>query len=282
MSLAAWLYEQCRALNVEFYFEKSVSDVDFEAGSILSGIQIRNASGDPNSVAGIPCKNLVLAAGPFTTGIFGKLFKNTPLELENHVQGSDWFHIKTSAIGSRAGAAFRFPRAAEFENRMNNEIYMITNPSDKTITISGTTTHIKNTDMNAERAQEPSRGKTSELKLVAAKHLNEAEIDLKKDNIVHRGRSELSVANGMRPIIDRVPASSIGLACKDEKEDCQPCGVWLCYGFGKFGTMLAPGAAKILVSKMFGGRSDSMVADDDFRLPRHQKPQVEGKGKAKV
>lgn len=271
-------------LNVEFHFETSISSVDFDADSVLAGVQLRNAFGDSNAVVNKPCRNLVLAAGPYTTGVFNSLFKETPLELENHVQGSDWFEVRTGAPGSGGSAAFRFPHAAESEDRLDNEIYMFTNSSKNGLIIAGTTTHIiRNKHLNSSLVHSPGRGKTSELKLVAAKYLNPAEVDTEqKDNIVHRGRSELSVANGMRPIIDRVPASGIGLACKDGKKDVQPCGVWLCYGFGKFGTMLAPGAASILVSRMFARWSVSMEAEEDFLLPRYLEPQARGKGKAKA
>ena len=270
-------------MDVRFCFEKSIFDVDFDTGSKLSSVQIRNASDDSNSAEGIPCRNLVLAAGPFTTRIFSKLFMNTPLELENHVQASNWFQVKTAAMMSGASAAFRFPHAAESEGRIDNEIYMITDPSDNSIAVSGIATHVRHIALSKDLAEESKHGKTSELKVVAAKVLKANETDVEtKSNIIRRGCSELSVANGMRPIIDGVPASGIERAFNDEEDDSRPCGVWLCYGFGKFGTMLAPGAAKILVEKMFGKMSDLMAVHDDFRLPPYQKPQTKGKGKAKA
>ena len=167
--------------------------------------------------------------------------------------------------------ALRIPNAAENEKKLENEILIVPNVSDDVLAVSGTVSHTINEDLNFELAQRPARGKTGELRGVAAKYLDPDRVEVKeKSNIVDRGRSELSVANGMRPVIYRVPAWGVSG------------GVWLCYGFGKHGTMVAPGAAKILVSKMLGKRSDAVSADDSYRRPGPVEPQAKGKGRAKA
>lgn len=284
-ALAIWLYEQCELLGVEFCFNSSVTKVDLTLDSQVSGVHVRNTYDDVESGPGIPCSNLVLAAGPFTSGIFNGLFPNTPVKLENHVQSSDWFHVQTTAVDLQSATALSIPDAATSEERLDNEIVMIANATNNTIAISGTTTHIRHKDLDSSLAIEPSHGKISELKAVAANYLDAAHVDMGvKKNIVRRGRSELSIANDMRPIIKNVSTFGIGIGDGDAAEDRKASGVWLCYGFGKYGTMLAPGAAYLLVSKMFDGDSLSMGEDDDSRLLEdgHPRDEVKGKGKGKA
>jgi glycine/D-amino acid oxidase-like deaminating enzyme len=189
-----------------------------------------------------------------------------------------------TAVGMEENeTALRIPNAAENEKKLENEILMVPNVSDDVLAVSGTITRIINEDLDFELAQKPGRGKTGELRGVAARYLAADRVHVKeKSNIVDRGRSELSVANGMRPIIDRVPASGVFKHASDDLlAGGVSGGVWLCYGFGKYGTMVASGAAKILVSKMFGKRSETVSAGDSFHLPGYVQSQAKGKGKGK-
>ena len=55
----------------------------------LSNVLIRGKDHEDSPGELLVCHNLVLSAGPFTTGIFSELFKHSPIELSNFHQGSD-------------------------------------------------------------------------------------------------------------------------------------------------------------------------------------------------
>ena len=132
-----------------------------------------------------------------------------------------------------------------------------------------------------KHADELSRGKIRELNTVASKYLSKKRLLVNnKVSIVGRGRSELSVANDGNPIIDKVSTSGLWISPGSSAADEHPCGVWLCYGFGRYGTMLAPGAARMLVSKMFGKGPN--VDDSNFLLTQYVKTNDMGKGKGKA
>ena len=178
--------------------------------------------------------------------------------------------------------ALGFPDAAESERLLEHEIRMVPNVSQNVLVVSGTTAQLESTDLTSSLARESGRSHTRELRGIAATYLDAARVDVKdKSNIVESGRSELSVAHGMRPVIDRVLASSIRKDATVLHPGGVSSGVWLCYGFGKHGTMVAPGAAKILVSKMFSKQSEAVSVDDRFGIPVYVNPQGLGKGKAK-
>ena len=244
----------------------------------LTSVAIEHASDETPSTA-IECTSLILCAGPFTTGILHHLLPSVLPDLENHVQGSDWFHVKMDGAGNIDDGAIRFPNAAQGEERLQGEVVVRPQVQEKVLAISGLTSNIRNKDLQPGLVKTPGRGKTSELKDVAAKLLNPAHVDLdSKLDIVDRGRSELSVANGLRPIIDMVPVSAIESSKASTMNGGRGSGIWLCYGFGQHGTMLAPGAAKLLVSKMLGRVSE----DDNFRVPAAPKPRPKGKGKQRA
>ena len=181
---------------------------------------------------------------------------------------------------------------AESEERLGDEICVVVDSEKNTIAISGTAAHIRDKSLSISLVKDPSHGKVSELQKIAANCLNTTSVNvLEKITAGRRHRWELSVANGMRPIIDGVPGSRAGLSNTDAAVEMQvPHGVWLCYGFGNYGTVLAPGVAKILVARM-GSNDEDVSADvDAFRLPDQQPSEdadmmqvkAKGKGKAKV
>lgn len=268
-------------LGVKFHFGHLVTNVKFSKEHNVSNVQIRDIN-DEESTTDVHCNNLVLAAGAFTTGIFNKLFATAPLELENNMRSAHWFRVKATPDFVDRNAAYRFPHAAESVDRLENEVYIVTDANDSTIVVSNIATSVASKHLNTSLVLDPSHGKISELKNVAARCIENKVADvLSKSNITTRGRSEISVANDMRPIIDTVTCSGIGLAGMDDLEGQQSCGLWLCYGFGKHGTMLAPGAARMTVSRIFGNREGMFADIDAFRLPTQLQLQTDSEGKGK-
>ena len=273
---------QCQKLGVHFRFNSHLVGTEVDEDSLLEDVYIQSADKlGPEAIKGNN-QNLILAAGPFTTGIFNSLFNAHRVELKNHVQSTHWFHTTMNDIAEKDDIGLRLPQAAESEALLENEITVLPLLEESALAVSATTKGSANKELNRNAALTPREGKTSALRAVAAKYMNDNRLDVgDKKQTLKKGRSELSVANDGNPIIDRVPPSALGIVCNDDLEDQQPFGVWLCYGFGRFGTMLAPGAARMLVSKMFRG-SAGQDDDDMFSLPAYIKPEAAGKGKGKA
>lgn len=285
-ALALWLHHECRRLDVNFRFGHFVSNVTTDEDGSVSEVQLENANVEDAPPVHMKCSNLILAAGPFTTGIFNALFPHTTLELDNHIQSSNWFHIDASTIPKTERTALRFPDAAEGDEKLTGEIRMAPNAKGDTIAISGTSSRIRNKDFKFEDdlAREIKPSKTRELRAIASNYLAEDLTPIEKNDMIRDGRSELSVASGGGHFIDGLSVSDIGLSFEDEAEDLRQCGVWLCYGFGMHGTMLAPGAARLLVNKILGQDTSSDVErdDDSSSLSESTSPPYKGKGKARA
>lgn len=282
MALGVWLLNECKSLKVNLRFNHYVSDVG-TSDSGLSNVRLETMGSPGGSAEIIRCHNLILAAGPFTTGIFNDIFKGHSLKLENHVQGAHWYHVGLDRRGGEYDVGLRIPQAAKAEPRLEDEIRVVSRGGNMALEVSATAKGAVDKDLDRSAALTPRKGKTTELKSISAKYVNQTSLDVDKDGhvaILSKGRSELSVANGGRPIIDRVPASDLNMGSKDGTANGRLCDVWLCYGFGRYGTMLAPGAARMLVAKMFG---TSYGADDNaFSLPENVTHKSGGKGKGKA
>ena len=235
--------------------------------------------------ADIKCRNLVLAAGPFTTWIFDDLFTTQQLGLDNYVQRGHWLHVRSKTFLSNEEIALRFPNAADTIPRFEKEITMVPRIGDKEIAVSAMEEQVIRRSLDANHACTDKLGKSSKLVPVLAKYVDRDVVSIDEERILHRGCSVISTANDQNPIIDKVPTSGLGRNCSEE-EDRNPCGVWLCYGFGRHGTMLAPGAACMLVSMIVKGRREANCFD--FTVPVYAKPKQDGleggkgKGKAKI
>ena len=77
------------------------------------------------------------------------------------------------------------------------------------------------------------------------------------------GSSLISSSSNGLPVIDTVPTSLL-LNPTSSEALRQESGLWLCFGFGMYGTTLAPGAARALCRRMFG--ESSGMDDGNFNL----------------
>ena len=278
-ALACWLYEQCRTLGVTFVLNRTVYAVGLATDLSLTHV-LTEASDTNDARSKLECCNLVVAAGAYTTGIFTQVFPESTLVLENHIQKAHWIHADHESVSDESSAAVRIPDAAASTERLGDEVVMALQPPSKILTISAISSSPVSRDLTSSNALDPGRGKVSDLRLVAAKYLNSEVFDIvDKNKYDWKGRSELSTGNSHNPIIDRVKPSGLGYVCTDE-EDMHPRGVWLCYGFGRYGTTLAPGAARMLVSRMIHGCHG--MDNYDFSLPEYTKPKLNGKGKGRA
>ncbi|KAK5167028.1 uncharacterized protein LTR77_007757 [Saxophila tyrrhenica] len=279
--LASWLLAECQNLDVSFRFNHTIANTSFDDYSKLTGIHLQDYSKE-GSFEALSCSNLILAAGPFTTYIFDQLFANQVVSIDNNIRAAHWFTISATIESAIDDVALRLPKAAATERKLQDQITMVARPTANTVKVTGFGAAVSKVRLPPEQALQARAAKTNELRALTAPYLNREGLNLKdKKQVQAAGRSELSTADGDAPIIDRVPASALGISTSNGADGYSN-GVWLCYGFGRHGTLLAPGAARVLASKMFGGGEEM----DGFGLPAYEVPEAQvhskGKGKAKA
>ena len=248
--------------------------------SDITGVGIQNAKTGGRET--LNCTNLVLTAGPFTTTAFRSLYGDGPLELENHVKYCDWFHAPVVTASSKDWSALIVKGIAADSESLEDRIAMVPKLSSNMIEISAVSKSTTNIDMELSDALQPTNGRTRELRRIAAQFLEIEDLDVTdKRQARTQGRSLISTANKDCPIMDKVPASGLGMT-SSESQDARPTGVWLCYGFGHYGTTLAPGVARVFGRKIFGEAPG--IGDYDFCIPEFVKPMatVDSKGKGKA
>ena len=249
--------------------------------STLSSVRINGTHHQDSPGEIINCQNLILTAGAFTTGIFEKLFKDNVLKPENHEQSAHWFHIALDDVHPEDDVGLRFPQGVKAEARYQSEVRVALRTEDNVLAVSAMDKETVNADLDRTVAISPRRSKTSELRNISTQLLSGQRVDPTDGKQLRRkGRSELSVGNGGNPVIDKVSTLDLAVSSDEEGEDDSPCGIWLCYGFGRHGTLLAPGAAQTLVSKIFGRAAEQ--DDRESLFSKDIKPNAIGKGKGKA
>lgn len=276
--MASWLYRECTRYGVKFIFGHQVTGYEMSTHLFLTHIYIAKAN-DRTARKKLACNNLILAAGPFTTGIYNSLFKNSAVKLENNVQGVHGFKAVLDKKEDSEKMVIRLHDAAKDNERLENEVRMARFPLVPFLAVSAVSKTTSTRDFTPDDALSPSVGKSSDLRTIAANYLNHDGMDVAdKKKHGQKFRFEICTANGNNPIIDKVPASALGFVVFGDEDLC-PFGVWLCYGFGQHGTTLAPGAARLLVSRIFYGEEGD--SNYDFSLPMYEKPEPDYEGNGK-
>lgn len=276
-NLATWLYKECQDLGVRFEFNRTVTNPQFSEDSRLHQLEIISPHQREGLTIEKQCTNLVIAAGPFTTGCLARLFDNIAPVVENHIQAAHWMRIThpTDSV-EEADIAIRLPEAAQSKDKWRNEIVVLGSVTNRSLAISGYSAEISNEDSTIDEARNTKSCKATRLRSFAMPYL-EVNQGLGPKRIEAEG-AEVSTGYDEAPVIDRVPPSSLGLPIKDDAEDMHPYGIWVCYGFGRHGTFLAPGAAKMLVERMIGGGA----GQEEFRLPLRETYLARDEAKAKA
>lgn len=197
------------------------------------------------------------------------------MELDNDVQRVHRLNVLLKDVAEEDHTVVRLPTAAKDTKRFEDEVKMSLMPGIKSVTVSAISSKTRPLNLFTKLATTPNLSRDDILRSLAADFLNHDDFDVMNKK-AHPGKAHCSVistANDGNPIIDKVPPSALGrLAFKNE--DACPMGVWLCYGFGAYGTTLAPGAARILVERMMF-EEEAGLTDYDFSLPAYVKPTVD-------
>ncbi|KAK5113200.1 hypothetical protein LTR62_003536 [Meristemomyces frigidus] len=220
------------------------------------------------------CDQLVLTAGPWTSGIFRRLFPNSLYYVDNYVQDVHWVRAKLDPLdlAGRNDVALVLPHAAVSEQGLDNQVTIAALPGREAVLVTAVGKEVAHVHLRPIVPYYGPPDVPADRQLVQlAGHLLDP--SLRVEGFVH-GCAHVSTAGNGLPNGDRLrprdfrrlPAANgseeatqlLKLATEEElrkrkdAEDSSPNGVYLCYGFGMRGTSLGPGAAAAVVATMFG------------------------------
>lgn len=184
----------------------------------------------------------ILTAEPKTNTILAATFGNsTPTQHFKDVPGVDMEHVKKQTFSEAEKLARAYIRGGETAIHTAAAASTAAAPDNKVDRTNETTT----TNKAKTKPILPKSGSGS-------------------------GSTTISTAFNHRPLIDMIPWHVVDPRTKEtvaeDKIKTRLLGIYVAYGFGRHGTTLAPGVARIVVSKMVGGKEDA-AAGEAFRWP---------------
>ncbi|KAI6856798.1 hypothetical protein KC343_g8078 [Hortaea werneckii] len=259
-SLIDYLLADCRSRGVSFIFNRSIDTATMKSGK-LSAIAITDPHRKGRN-ATIQCQNLILAAGAYTSGIVQYLFPQNSLKLENHVRDAHWYHTLVPDMTKEDDIGLLLPTIAESDRLLDDKMIMVSSQEDEIVSIIGQDRESKNIPLSPADAMADHPGDRNALR-----HLKRLIADRLRpvdgDRRCTEGSSLISSSRNGLPVIDAVPTSLLFNTTENEASR-QESGLWLCFGFGMYGTTLAPGAARAICRRMFG--EPSGMNDGDLSL----------------
>ncbi|KAI7282801.1 hypothetical protein KC345_g3281 [Hortaea werneckii] len=247
-SLIDHLLADCRARGVSFIFNRSIDTATMKSGK-LSAITIT----DPHKKgrnATIQCQNLILAAGAYTSGIVQYLFPQNSLQLENHVREAHWYHTLVSDMTKEDDIGLLLPTIAESDRLLDDKVITVSSQEDEIVSIIGQDRESKNIPLSPADAMADHPGDRNALRHLK-RFIAERLRPINCDRRYTEGSSLISSSRNGLPVIDAVPTSMLFNNTSSDASK-QESGLWLCFGFGMYGTTLAPGAARAICRRMFG------------------------------
>jgi glycine/D-amino acid oxidase-like deaminating enzyme len=230
------LYQECRALNVQFRFRQEVSSIDRMKSGKLKSADIAKV-GDPERVISIQCNNLVLATGSNTPDTLHEIvpWMEPRTTLVNNKQHCDWVRISAPTLrnADKVGLVIR-------DHSGGDSTIMAAQPGQEILvaTVRPENQHAPFNDSNTN-AQ-------------ARSQLRDTEVS----DDYSAGHTTISTALDKLPMVCKIPSKLI-----DDRfaggEDKTPMGIYLAYGFGMYGTTMSLGVATAL---------RRMIAGEDARI----------------
>ncbi|KAI7493523.1 hypothetical protein KC367_g8573 [Hortaea werneckii] len=260
-SLIDYLLADCRARGVRFIFNRSIDTATMKSGKLYA-----ITTTDPHRKgrnATLQCQNLILAAGAYTSGIVQYLFPQNSLQLENHVRDAHWYHTLVPDMTKEDDVGLLLPDIAESDRLLDDKVIMVSSREDEIVSVVGQDKESKNIPLSPADAMADHPGDRNalrHLKRLIAKTLR----PISGDYRYTEGSSLISSSNNGLPVVDSVPTSLL-FNTADSEASKQESGLWLCFGFGMYGTTLAPGAARAVCRRMSGEASG--MDDGNLSLP---------------
>ena len=266
---SSWLYRQCLQHGVQFIFNHKLSAVTSNQDYDLTSVSVQHCHDKESAEQRIRCQNVVFAAGPWSAPLFKRLYKHSPLQLENNITAAHWYRLQVPIdMSEQENVGLVFADMAVADEKLDDKVTIVGQSASRYLSITSVGTAPQNPNLNYLDALEHVENDPRllrHIKKLTAKRLNlgdndpfETEIGA-KSGLEFVGTSDLQL-----PVIDKVSASRLGRVCRGH-EDKRLCGIWLCFGFGMYGTTLAPGAARVLCRRMFGEKSG--INDRALEIP---------------
>ncbi|KAL1965454.1 hypothetical protein VTN77DRAFT_5710 [Rasamsonia byssochlamydoides] len=248
-----------------------VTDPDTNA---INAVKVLNFASQTESV--IPCTNLVICAGPWTSRVFKNLFPSARLQLNVSALAGyslvlrsprhTLLHERDTYRGRSHAVFTTHPRDCGFSpevfSREGAEIY-----------IAGLNSSQIPLPNQAEEAREiMDKQKIDELKAVAVRlmgKLAEGHLECSDDvpntddlEVLREGLCFRPVTNSGRPIISRIKEELLGLGVKTKSSETggERGGVFIATGHGPWGISLSLGTGKVVAEMIDGVKTSADVS----------------------
>ena len=256
---ARWLYQECVSNGVRFIFDHAIQSIRTTATGELSSIRIFGMTGaQENKFSKLDCERLILAAGPWTPELLQNLFSNSALPLDNNVKKASWWRLPLSEMTEKDDIGLILPNIADANKHLDGKITMTASAARGLVTVTGLdkTSHPQQPIPGDALDHEKNEKALVHLKRLISKRTPGGKNDFDFAEGASSGSNFVSTSRNDLPVIGHVPKAALGKGKgKAAERDSQESGVCLCFGFGMYGTTLAPGAARALVCGMFGEAS---------------------------
>ncbi|EME49287.1 hypothetical protein DOTSEDRAFT_163528 [Dothistroma septosporum NZE10] len=268
VKLGHWLHSQCDGYGVEFHFSSHPTKVEKDRAGNVTGVRVQRSDANNGKAETLRCSNLVLAAGPFTKSLFSQLFPGSPLHLENHVRMTQWIKLPHAGFGMGGKAGVVLSNVTTEDDTLKGHLGLVDDPLDGVITASCLRNSARATELKQRDALEGHDHSTVALSELAAKYLDSRKAGVGDDGkVAVHGSAYVSTGPGSTPVIGMIQptlldsvSGSVGGA-----------SIWLCYGFGDFGTTVAPGVGRVVAEMILGGAAT--VNFSDFAVQKEHRTQ---------
>lgn len=244
--MAAWLKGRCNALGVDFQLGKILQAVEANTKGKGYRVSIRDHAepfGDQSTK--VSCTDIVIAAGPFSTYIARHVFNNNEKTgLQNRCQEYVWLDLELDSPSAKDEVGFT---AQTTDAWSAGSITLFVRPGSEFIEISAAARNTDCLNLGPSQALNVPEMGTQQLADLAAQYLS-PKYQRKLAN-ASGGGAVVSVAKAKRPYVGPLRMRTEKSADMREIQH-----VWLSYGYGRYGTTLAPGAARMVVEMMAAQR----------------------------
>ncbi|KAG5787673.1 hypothetical protein H9Q69_013257 [Fusarium xylarioides] len=243
--LGKWLTQQCLAKGVKIMTNSEVLGVELSTWNGVQAITLRTNGQQKTTVL---CRQLLLACGPWTPAVYGRLFPSAPVHLQWTTNAGDWIICKNPCLATPESMAF-----VSFEPLIG-EKFEFAGRDDGTIWVCGRR-NFDATLPSPGQSDEPDKELIHGLSGYARKWLNwnrtRHEWHCDDVQILKQGRAFRPATQSGLPVMSEVKFSDI-----TPKDAPLPTGIFVCWGHGSWGLTLGIGSGRVMSQLMRGETPD--------------------------
>ncbi|KAM3072010.1 hypothetical protein ACMFMG_008476 [Clarireedia jacksonii] len=245
VAFGQWLVSRCKDLGVEIIKQTSIESAELSSHGTLKSVHCRIRN---QHLVQIKCKNLVIAAGPWTPSVVKKLFPGSSINLKPTADASDWILLRNPYPMRLTSIAGIF-----FDGIMDGRLQIV-GRNDSTIWVCDSTD--KSAVLPAVVGAAKPNARVVEDMLVRAKSFVNGEVE-----VLNVGRAFRPVNESGLPVMARIPDAMLSKdAIYQDPERQGADGVFICWGHGRRGITLGMGSGKLMSQIMKGGGTDIDVS----------------------